>query len=237
MNKFMKLFLTVVLLMPVVSTSSSLAAPQAVQKQPAAKSGAAKSSVGAIKDKKKRANLKAKAGGVKTAPATGLQPTTYGSGLRETKRLPRSVIVTGTPATVDTANVGGFLGGAFMVIIGVCLVLGLLVIISMWKVFEKAGEAGWQCLIPIYNVFILTRICQMPTWSIVVMILPYVNFIGGIWMAINLAKVFGKSTPYALGLIFLPMFFYPHLAFSDAQYVGAGGGTPPPGSVPYQMVS
>lgn len=29
----------------------------------------------------------------------------------------------------------------------------------MWKMFEKAGEAGWKSLIPVYNLYILYKIC------------------------------------------------------------------------------
>ena len=37
-------------------------------------------------------------------------------------------------------------------------------------------------------------------------------------MSINLAKKFDKDAFFALGLIILPVVFYPILAFSDAEY-------------------
>jgi len=36
----------------------------------------------------------------------------------------------------------------------------------------------------------------------------------------DLAKVFGKSTGFGIGLILLPFIFIPVLAFGDAKYLG-----------------
>lgn len=33
----------------------------------------------------------------------------------------------------------------------------LLVVIGAWKMFEKAGEAGWKAIIPIYNMYIVFK--------------------------------------------------------------------------------
>lgn len=34
----------------------------------------------------------------------------------------------------------------------VSLAIVIAVIVGMWKMFEKAGEAGWASLIPLYNI-------------------------------------------------------------------------------------
>jgi len=39
----------------------------------------------------------------------------------------------------------------------------------------------------------------------------------------GLSKSFGKDAGFTVGLIFLPMIFYPILAFGKAQYIGPGG--------------
>jgi hypothetical protein len=44
-----------------------------------------------------------------------------------------------------------FGGVLFMLIM---LAFGLFIIVSMWKVFEKAGQPGWGILIPIYNIYL-----------------------------------------------------------------------------------
>ena len=40
------------------------------------------------------------------------------------------------------------------------------------------------------------------------------------WFNINLARAFGKETAFGVGLAFLPVIFYPILAFGSAEYKG-----------------
>ncbi len=93
-----------------------------------------------------------------------------------------------------------------------------LMIASLWKVFTKAGQPGWASIIPIYNFIVILQIIGKPWWWIIGMIIPFVNFVVFIMLAIELAKVFGKGIGYAIGLILLPFVFYPMLAFGDATY-------------------
>lgn len=104
--------------------------------------------------------------------------------------------------------VGMLIGLAFIV----------LMIASVWKVFTKAGQPGWAAIIPIYNVIVLLKIIGKPWWWILGFLIPIVNFIVMILMAVGLAKVFGKGTGFAIGLILLGVIFYPILAFGDATY-------------------
>ena len=108
--------------------------------------------------------------------------------------------------------------GILITVVGLAVVIAM--IAGMWKVFEKAGRPGWGCLIPIYNVILLLGMAGKPIWWIVLLIIPLVSIIVVIMINIELAKNFGKSTGYGLGLALLPMFFYPMLGFSDARYQG-----------------
>lgn len=65
-----------------------------------------------------------------------------------------------TLTTGQAAVVGATLG----TILTVGLIIGVLLIIAGWRIFEKAGEKGWKILIPIYNTFILFRICGIEKW-------------------------------------------------------------------------
>lgn len=96
----------------------------------------------------------------------------------------------------------------------------LLMIISSWKIFDKAGEPGWAAIVPIYNVVVLLKIIGRPIWWLLLMFIPVVNFIVGILLVVDLAKSFGQGIGYALGLVFLPFIFWPMLAFGDARYGG-----------------
>ncbi|MDD6193345.1 MAG: DUF5684 domain-containing protein [Lachnospiraceae bacterium] len=42
----------------------------------------------------------------------------------------------------------------------ISIALSVLLIVALWKVFIKAGEPGWKCLIPIYNVYMLFKIAH-----------------------------------------------------------------------------
>lgn len=100
------------------------------------------------------------------------------------------------------------------------LAIGLLVLASLWVCFTKAGKPGWASLVPIYNLWVLLEIVGRPGWWIVLFLIPLVNFVMFIIVAIDFAKSFGKSTGYGLGLAFLGFIFYPMLAFGDDTYQG-----------------
>ncbi len=88
-----------------------------------------------------------------------------------------------------------------------CAVI-LLMLISMWKVFTKAGKPGWAVIIPIYNIIVMIQIACKPLWWII--IYPFVVF--------PLAGRFGKGFGFGLGLLILPFIFWPILAFGDSKY-------------------
>ena len=96
----------------------------------------------------------------------------------------------------------------------------ILLIAAAWKINVKAGQPGWACIVPIYGTIINLRIIGKPGWWFFLLLLPFVNFIIFIIMAIELAKVFGKGTGFGIGLLLLPFIFYPILAFGKSAYVG-----------------
>jgi len=120
------------------------------------------------------------------------------------------------------ANDYGSMGDAFssiFLVFGIFMfALAILMIISWWKIFEKAGEPGWQAIIPIYNAFIILKIAGKPAWWFLLYLIPFVNIIIGFMVILELAIKFNKDFPYALGIIFLPFIFLPMLAFGKAEY-------------------
>ena len=105
----------------------------------------------------------------------------------------------------------------------------LLMIVSMWRVFTKAGEPGWAVLIPIYNAYVFLKIAQKPGWWLILFFIPFVNIVVWIIAAVAVARYFGKGSGFAVGMILLPIVFYPILAFGDAQYSGGGSARSTPG--------
>jgi len=113
-------------------------------------------------------------------------------------------------------NGGG--GSIFGALISLAFVV--LMIVSVWKVFTKAGQPGWACIIPFYNVYIMLKIAGKPGWWLVLFFIPIVNIVIGIIALIGFANNFGKGGGFAVGLLFLPFIFYPILAFGAATYKG-----------------
>jgi hypothetical protein len=97
----------------------------------------------------------------------------------------------------------------------------VLMIVSAWKVFEKAGKPGWACLIPIYNLIVMLEIVDRPWWWLFLLLIPLVNLVFAVILCIDLAKAFDQGAAFGIGLLLLGFIFYPILAFGDASYVGA----------------
>ena len=103
-------------------------------------------------------------------------------------------------------------------------------IVAVWKIFAKAGEPGWASLIPIYNTYVLFKITWGNGLKFLLLLIPIYNIVVIIQTMSKLAKAFGKSGGFALGLIFLSPVFMLLLAFGDAQYIGLPGMA---GNAPY----
>ena len=106
------------------------------------------------------------------------------------------------------------------------LLIALLLIVAMWKVFTKAGQPGWASIIPIYNLYVWCKIVGRPWWWILLMLIPFVNFIVAIILCIDTAKSFGKRAGFGIGLALLGIIFWPILGFGSAQYQGPAAAQP-----------
>lgn len=130
------------------------------------------------------------------------------------------------------------MGGALAVGSGVSLFGKVLAMIGTWKMFTKAGVAGWKALIPYYNDFIrfdlfwdkkvfwlylvLTVALQVLTASgnagliagAVAVALLVVTF----KMARRTAECFGMGTGMMLLLVFVPWLGNFILGFGKAEY-------------------
>lgn len=98
------------------------------------------------------------------------------------------------------------------------IAFSLLLIVSAWLVFVKAGEPGWAIFIPLYNVVVLMRIAEKPMWWVLLLFVPIVQFLICVVVALTIAGRFGKGGLFGVGLILLPFIFLPILAFDDSDY-------------------
>ena len=122
-----------------------------------------------------------------------------------------------------TALFAGF-AGIFGIIMLFTFALAVLIIVANWKIFKKAGRNGWEAIIPVYNTWVLYEIVGLKGWYALLAFVPAVGgiiaFVFSIMAAIRLAKAFGKEGGFAVGLILLPVVFYPILGFGNDVYYG-----------------
>lgn len=123
--------------------------------------------------------------------------------------------------TYNDAAAAGF-GAVWIVYAVISVALSVLMIISMWKIFVKAGREGWISLIPFYNLWTLFEIGGQKGAYIFFMFIPcagpIIYLVFEIKAYLEIAKRFGKDTSFGVLSIFFPYVTFPILAFSDAKY-------------------
>jgi len=98
------------------------------------------------------------------------------------------------------------------------LAVAVVVLAGFWKVFTKAGQPGWACIVPFYNIYVMTQIAGKPAWWIVLFFIPIANLIAAILIFVAIAQKFGKGAGFGVGMALLGFIFIPILGFGDAQY-------------------
>ncbi len=121
----------------------------------------------------------------------------------------------------------------------------IIVVIAIWKIFTKAGQKGWKSIIPIYNLVVLYRMIKLNPWLTVFFYLPAIlvaigsvissTAVAGIlaiialilvipmiiiylMQCLKLAKAYGKTAWFGLGIILLPYIFLLILGFGSSKY-------------------
>ena len=123
----------------------------------------------------------------------------------------------------------GGLAGFFVFFMIMCIIIGLIItilnIIATWKIFTKAGEAGWKSLIPIYNSVVLFKIVGISPLWVLSYLAAWVPIVGplfvlgvSIYAMIKLSRAFGKEDAFAVGLVLLNTVFIMILAFGKSEY-------------------
>ena len=118
----------------------------------------------------------------------------------------------------DTASViSGSVVALFQLLLAVVQIAGL------WKIFTKAGHAGWKAIIPIYNFYIMLQIGENAWWWLPLLLVPIVNLYAVYKINAGVARAFGRGIGFGLGLTFLGILFYPLVGFGDYQYQQSSG--------------
>ena len=164
------------------------------------------------------ASKQAPASGAASAPAPAA-PAAQTTPVPDKVVPAQPVPVPAAPIPSAVAEAAGM--GFSLTFLLVPLLLAIIIIASMWKVFEKAGEAGWKAIIPIYNLYVLVSIAGKPGWwFIVILLVPLIGFIFYLLVCLALAQKFSKSPLYGVLLCFFGFIMFPLLAFDDSTYSG-----------------
>lgn len=119
----------------------------------------------------------------------------------------------------STALTGAF--ATFILLFGLLSFAALIIsVISMWRLFEKAGKPGWASIVPIYSSIVMIEIVGKPMIWILWLLIPCTAPIFTIWLLNLFLKSFGKSEGYTVGVILFPFIFLPMLAFGNNPYLG-----------------
>ena len=103
------------------------------------------------------------------------------------------------------------------------VLFAVFIIAAMWRVFEKAGQPGWAAIIPIYNIYIMTKVGGKPGYWTLLCLIPIINIVFMIWIYNMVSKSFGKDEGFTAGLVLLGFIFWPILGFGSAKYLGPFG--------------
>jgi hypothetical protein len=93
----------------------------------------------------------------------------------------------------------------------------LIIVIAKWIIFKKANEKWWKAIIPIYNDYILFKIAWHKNWFWWILF-PPMFIIMKIIALFDISKKFQKSAWFTLWLLYIPVVFYPILAWWKAKY-------------------
>lgn len=105
----------------------------------------------------------------------------------------------------------------------VSIALCVLILVAEWKAFAKAGRPGWACIVPFYNMYVMFQIAFGEDKGIrfLMLLIPFYNIYLLFKFCIALAKSYGKSAGFGVGMVFLGFVFWPILGLGDAEYEGA----------------
>ncbi len=143
---------------------------------------------------------------------------------------------------MDPTNMAQMSSGAIVATSVITIVCCVLLVIANWKIFTKAGEAGWKAIIPFYNAWVEYKFTWNPNMFFVALVLAIIvglgqaianpvfaviallASIGAMVFSIvenyKLSKAFGHGVGFTIGLIFLSFIFRLILGFGSSQYQG-----------------
>lgn len=143
----------------------------------------------------------------------------------------------------------GIILAGLAVYVSILVAWYIIMAVANWKIFTKAGEAGWKSLIPFLNTYVLFKISWKAKmfWvmigslvlgsvltsiagenggflAILGAVFSLASSVIGLISVHKLSKSFGHGLLFTLGLIFLSPLFTLILGLGKSQYKGPNGG-------------
>lgn len=117
-----------------------------------------------------------------------------------------------SPSTINT------LVTVVFIVLGITFTRSILIMLGGKNIFKKAHKGEETAYYPIINLFTMLEIVDMSIFWGILFFVPGVNLIVLMIMSYKLGTVFNTSFGFKMGLVFLPICFYPLLFISDKQY-------------------
>ena len=117
-----------------------------------------------------------------------------------------------SPSTINT------LVTVVFIVLGITFTRSILIMLGGKNIFKKAHKGEKTAYYPIINLFTMLEIVDMSIFWGILFFVPGVNLIVLMIMSYKLGTVFNTSFGFKMGLVFLPICFYPLLFISDKQY-------------------
>jgi len=95
---------------------------------------------------------------------------------------------------------------------------GLIIAVSLWRIFEKAGLPRWSAAVPLYNVVMLYRLVGRRPRDSAFLLVPLLNVYLYIRLMHEVARAFGGDRVFTLALVVSPFIAFPMMAFGRAVY-------------------
>ena len=119
---------------------------------------------------------------------------------------------------------GDIVGLDIVVVVVVLVALPVMqLVVPTWRIYVKAGEPGWASIVPLFSQYTLCSVVGRPVWWLIFLLIPYVNFVFWLIVAMDLARVFSRSKAFGIGLWLLPFVFLPILGYGSAEYTAPSG--------------
>ncbi|MES1225564.1 MAG: signal peptidase I, partial [Bacteroidota bacterium] len=108
------------------------------------------------------------------------------------------------------------------VLIFIQLLIILLPAAGMYKMFEKAGIAGWKALVPFYNTWIIFSLIKHPRYLFFLQFIPIAGWFVTMTIFVEFVKTFGKFKLYEHAMAALmPVIYFIYLGFGKKEkYLG-----------------